>query len=734
MFLRNNTKRTYIKKQNNHCTGVAQLNKESNQGNVTNRLAREKSPYLQQHAHDPVNWYPWDDEAFRKAREEDKPIFLSIGYSTCHWCHVMKKESFQDESVAKLLNDSFVSIKVDREERPDIDSIYMSVCQAINGRGGWPLTILMTPDRKPFYAATYIPRESHYGIPGMKDIIPAISDLWLNKKDEIINSANDITTAIASSAMVSEKTDPNTQLDENVLHRTFQQLHATFDQVYAGFGRAPKFPTPHNLMFLLRYWKRTGNASALDMVESTLSAMRVGGIYDHIGYGFHRYSTDRQWLVPHFEKMLYDQALMIIVLAETYQATGNIEYSGNARQILSYLKRDMLSEQGAFFSAEDADSEGEEGKFYLWEAEEIDNILGKDSAGIFKKLFNITKEGNFIEEHNKKVTGKNIPHMIANLSDSVENSKHTNSIESTAESIESSRQKLFNEREKRIHPSKDDKILTDWNGLTIVALCKAAQAFNEDEYAKMAEIAADFFLEKMVYRNGKIMHMYKEGEAGVDAFLEDYAFFTWGLLELYHTVFRTEYLEHAIKINNYMLAHFHDNINGGFYHTSTDAEELIFRNKEVYDGAIPSGNSVCIMNILRIATITADPELEGIGLNALDAFAGKVNSAPAGYTYLMTAADTAINGSVQIIVAGDHEDAATRDIISLINERFIPEKIVLLIPENKNDKINDIAPYTKGMKAIDGKPAVHICKEHTCERPLKGTHDIVKNIEALSRY
>lgn len=699
---------------------------KNNSSEKNNRLIKEKSPYLLQHAHNPVDWFPWGEEAFKKAREENKPIFLSIGYSTCHWCHVMEKESFENDDVAALLNKSFVPIKVDREERPDIDYIYMSVCQALNGSGGWPLTILMTPEKKPFYAATYIPRESRYGNPGMLELIPAIKDLWINKKEELLNSAKAITSAVSASG----KKEQEITINEEVMKKTFEQLSNTFDNVHAGFGRAPKFPTPHHLTFLLRYWKSSGNANALEMVERTLIEMRKGGIFDQIGFGFHRYSTDRQWLVPHFEKMLYDQALMVIALAETYQATSDPQYKTTAKEIVTYLKRDMLSPEGGFYSAEDADSEGEEGKFYLWTKDQVEEMLGEENATLFSSIFNIQKEGNFAEEHKKELTGTNIPHLTKNIQDII--SKRTDHVEDIIESVEHSRQKLFNEREKRIHPSKDDKILTDWNGLAIVALCKAAQAFNDTEYLKIAENAADFFLKEMTDSDGKMQHRYRDGEAGIDAFLEDYAFFIWGLIELYQTNFDTDYLEHALKLNNYLIAHFNDSENGGFFHTSDEAEELIFRSKEVYDGALPSGNSVCALNILKLSKITAEHELESVGNRTIQAFSEKVNATPIGYTQFMSALDFSMRDSLEIVIVGNLENAETKNMISFINDRFIPGKVLLLKPEKNSERITDIAVYTKDMEMIDDKTTVHICQNHSCKLPSNDIDKIKEQIETLS--
>ncbi|WP_321428990.1 thioredoxin domain-containing protein [uncultured Methanolobus sp.] len=705
------------------------MNKNYNgQNEGYNRLKEEKSPYLLQHSQNPVDWYPWKDEAFKKAKEDDKPIFLSIGYSTCHWCHVMEKESFENNSVAELLNGSFVSVKVDREERPDIDNIYMAVCQAITGRGGWPLTIIMTPDKKPFYAATYLSREGRYGMPGMLELLPAISRLWKNKRYELLNSAEGIINAVSENSNEGNKNDQYANKD--LPNKTFDQLYSIFDEEYAGFGRAPKFPSPHHLTFLLRYWKRTGNAIALEMVERTLEAVYMGGIYDHIGHGIHRYSTDRQWLVPHFEKMLYDQAMIVIALAETYQATANPEYKRTAKEILSYLERDMTSYDGGFYSAEDADSEGEEGKFYLWTTSEIKELLENEDADIFMKVFNIRNEGNFTEEHSNIPTGRNIPHMTESMRDICSWNKEQG--EYIAVSVEKARKKLFNAREKRVHPSKDDKILTDWNGMTIAAFCKAAQAFDDENYVRTAIKAAEFFMENMTDTDGKMKHRYRDGEVAIDAFLEDYAFFTWGLIELYQTTFDIKYLEHTLKLTDYLIDRFYDTENGGFFHTSDEAEEMIFRSKGVYDGAIPSGNSVTAMNLLRLAKITGNSEFEELADRTLRAFAEKVSSAPAGYTQFMSAVDLALNSSVEIVIAGEKDDSGTMEIVRFINERFIPEKVLLLKNEDDSDRIVEIAPYTKDMVMADNKTTVYMCQDHNCKLPSNDTEKIKEQIDALS--
>ncbi|MHA2182914.1 MAG: thioredoxin domain-containing protein, partial [Promethearchaeota archaeon] len=534
----------------------------------------EKSPYLQQHANNPVNWHPWGNDAFDKAQKEDKPIFLSIGYSTCHWCHVMAHESFEDDEVAELMNDVFISIKVDREERPDIDKIYMTVCQMMTGSGGWPLTIIMTPDKKPFFSGTYFPKTTRFGRIGLIDLINRIKNLWDNQRSELIDSANQVTFNLRNI----DQESPGEKFNEFSLKRTYEMLSKQYDKLNGGFGIRPKFPTPHNLIFLLRYWKRTGEEKALEMVENTLQAMRNGGIYDHIGFGFHRYSTDSSWLVPHFEKMLYDQALIAIAYIEAYQATKNSEYKKTAQDIFTYVIRDMLSPDGGFFSAEDADSEGEEGKFYVWSKNELEDILEKEEYSLISSVFNIEESGNYLEEAVGKKTGNNILH----LKDSPE--------KNIPDKLEGIRKKIFNVREKRVHPHKDDKILTDWNGLMITALAKGAVAFQNENYLNIAKKAVDFILLNLYNSNKDLLHRYKDGVSEINGYLTDYSFLIWGLIELYEATFDIFYLKTAIELHQNQIEKFWDNSIGGFYFTATDSEELLTRQKEIYDGAIPSGN------------------------------------------------------------------------------------------------------------------------------------------------
>ncbi len=691
---------------------------------MPNRLINELSPYLLQHAHNPVDWYTWAPEAFEKAQQEDKPIFLSIGYSTCHWCHVMAHESFEHPEVARLMNEVFVSIKVDREERPDIDNIYMTVCQMMTGSGGWPLNIIMTPDKRPFFAATYIPREGRFGMIGMLELLSRIKEFWTTQRSEALSLSNRITTTLQR---VSQDA-PGEELDRPTLELAYEQLAKRFDERHAGFGGAPKFPTPHNLLFLLRYWKRTGNEKALDMVEKTLQAMRRGGIYDHLGFGFHRYSTDSQWLVPHFEKMLYDQAMLAMAYTEAYQATRKEDYGKTAREIFTYVLRDMTAPNGGFYSAEDADSEGEEGKFYLWTLEEIQRVLEGEEVNLAAKVFNIEKDGNFAEGAIGKRTSVNILHLRKSLGELA--SELNLSQQDLQKRLEAIRQKLFAYREKRVHPIKDDKILTDWNGLMIAALAKGAQVFDEPEYAEAARHAVDFILRDTRKPDGRLLHRYRDSRAGIAANLDDYAFLVWGLIELYEAIFDVSYLEVALELKDDMLKHFWDDDVGGFYLTPDDGESLFVRKKEIYDGAIPSGNSVAMLNLLRLGRMTADFNLEEKAAKIGRAFSENVKQAPLAYTQLMVALDFDVGPSYEVVVAGDSQAADTKAMLKALMTQFMPNKIALLRPsEQESPDIIHLAEFTRYQSSIEGKATAYVCFNHSCEFP---STDITKMLGLLN--
>jgi uncharacterized protein YyaL (SSP411 family) len=691
---------------------------------VPNHLINETSPYLHQHAYNPVDWYPWVPEAFERAQRENKPIFLSIGYSTCHWCHVMAHESFEHPEVARLMNEVFVSIKVDREERPDIDSVYMSACQVMTGSGGWPLSIVMTPDKKPFFAATYIPRESRFGLVGIMELIPHIRELWATRRGEALNLSNEIAAVLQRT---SQET-PGGELDKATLELTYQQLTERFDGQHAGFGSTPKFPTPHNLLFLLRYWKRTGNGRALEMVEKTLHAMRHGGIYDHVGFGFHRYSTDSQWLVPHFEKMLYDQAMLAMAYTEAYQATGKEDYGKTAREIFTYVLRDMTAPESGFYSAEDADSEGEEGKYYLWTQEEVRQALGNEQADFVAKVFNIEKDGNFAEQATGRKSGVNILHLKKTLGELA--SDLNLSQQDIQRHLEDIRQKLFVYREKRVHPMKDDKILTDWNGLMIAALAKGAQAFDEPEYAEEACRAADIILENMRKPDGRLLHRYRDGQAGVQANLDDYAFLVWGLIELYEAIFNAKYLKVALELNGDMVRHFWDEDGGGLYLTPDDGESLFVRKKEIYDGAIPSGNSVAILNLIRLGRITATSDLEEKAARIGSAFSGSVKQLPSAHTQLMVALDFGIGPCYEVVIAGNAKAKDTKAMVKVLRTRFLPNKVVLLNPdEQESPEIAKLAEFIKNQSSIGDRATAYVCMNYNCKLP---TTDINKMLELLN--
>ncbi|MCI0417173.1 thioredoxin domain-containing protein, partial [bacterium] len=632
-------------------------------------------------------------------------------------------ESFEDKEVARLMNEAFVSIKVDREERPDIDNIYMTVCQMLTGSGGWPLTIVMTPDKKPFFATTYVPKEGRFGRAGMLDLVPRLRELWQNRKEDVLKSADQITDVLQQAQSTTEKGEDLTKTD---LDQTHEQLYQRFDPFYGGFGSAPKFPTPHHLSFLLRHWKRTDQPKTLEVVEKTLDAMRMGGIYDQIGFGFHRYSTDKQWLVPHFEKMLYDQALLSLAYTEAFQATGKTRYKETVQEILTYILRDMTSPEGGFYSAEDADSEGEEGKFYLWEEEEIIKILGSD-ANLAIQIFTVKKTGNFIDSVTNEMPGSNILHLSKTWSDLAKENNITE--KELRQIVDASRKKLFEVREKRIHPYKDDKILTDWNGLMIAAFARASQALQEPQYAKAAEKAANFILLKMKSKDGSLLHRYRDGEAKLPAHVDDYAFFIWGLLELYEATFDPAWLKAAIGLNQYLIAHYWDNKNGGFFFTSNQGEALITRTKEIHDGAVPSGNSIAMNNLLRLGRITANPDLEKKAAQIAKSFSSSVRSAPSAYTMLMQAVDFAIGPSYEIVIAGNPEADDTKNMLKELGKRFVPNKVVLMRPTSGEEPdISKIAEFTKYQKSLDGKATAYVCLNYLCKTP---TTDPAKMLELL---
>jgi uncharacterized protein len=694
-------------------------------GEQYNRLIHEHSPYLLQHARNPVDWYPWGDEAFARALEEDRPIFLSIGYATCHWCHVMEHESFEDAEVAALLNEHFVCIKVDREERPDVDHVYMTVAQMMTGSGGWPLTVVLTPDREPYFTGTYFPKVGMMGRPGMVELVPALARAWHEERAAVRSTAHRAVDALKSVA----EGMPGDGLDRASLEAGYQRLAGSYDARYGGFGSAPKFPSPHQLSFLLRYGHRSGDARATEMAHETLLAMRRGGIFDHVGLGFHRYSTDAQWLVPHFEKMLYDQALLALASLETWQATGDDRHARTAREIFEYVQRDMTSPEGGFYSAEDADSEGEEGAFYLWTTDEIREVLEPRAADLFIAAYGIEERGNFHDEASGSLDGRNIPHLRRPLVElAPELSRRPDEL---AAELEHARAALFEVRERRVHPLKDDKILTDWNGLMIAAFARGGAVLDEPAYTEVAIRAADFVLTTLRDDDGDLLKRYRRGEAGLEAHLDDHAFMVWGLLELYEATFDERWLAEAIQLNERMLEQFWDDQRGGLFLTADDAEQVLVRSKEFGDGAIPSGNSVAALNMLRIARITASVDLERRAQALFRATSGAVDRMPDYHAQLLTAAAFAVGPSFEVVIAGDRSAEDTQTMVSALRGNFLPGKVVVhhACPGD-GTAIEAIAPYTRNQGCLDGRATAYVCRDFACSAPTTDPEEMLRSLRA----
>ncbi len=701
---------------------------ESDSPTKKNRLADTKSPYLLQHADNPVDWYPWGPEAFEKAANEDKPIFLSIGYATCHWCHVMEHESFEDPQVAALMNETFVNIKVDREERPDIDQVYMTVCQMMTGSGGWPLTIIMTPDKQPFYAATYIPRESRYGRVGMLDLIPRIEQVWQNDRDKILDTTRQITAGLKK--MESRQTGGS--LDPKAVDEAFRQLGGRYDAVNGGFGSAPKFPSPHNLIFLTRYWRATGNQLALDMVARTLEQMRLGGIYDQVGFGFHRYSTDAGWLVPHFEKMLYDQAMLTMAFTEAWRATGSPVFETTVREIVTYVLRDMTSPEGAFYSAEDADSEGEEGLFYLWTLAEVEAVLGAEDTAFAAAVWNLSADGNFADEASGRQTGSNIAHLSRNHAETAAALGLEREVFDAR--LEKCRDRLFDARVKRIHPLKDDKVLADWNGLMAAAMAAAGRVFDEPEWITAAQRATSFVLDEMRDDDGRMLHRYRDGDASIPAFLDDYVFMTTAMLELFEATFDARYLATAIELQRETDALFADGERGGYYFSAADNEELLVRQKEIYDGAIPSGNSTAAANLVRLARLTGDSALEKSADRVIAAFASEVTGQPSAHTQLVSALQLRVGASLEIVIVGDPSGADTRALIETARKPYLPNAAVLFVATGEGgDAIRKLVPFTAAYETVDGSAAAYVCRNFECKLPTTDPTKLAELLEEASK-
>jgi len=639
----------------------------------TNKLIEETSPYLLQHAHNPVQWYPWGREAFEKAKSEDKPIFLSIGYSTCHWCHVMAHESFEDEKVAELLNESFIAIKVDKEERPDIDSIYMSVCQAFTGRGGWPTSIFMTWEQKPFFAGTYFPKENGYGIMGFKSLLKAIHEKWKTNREELLHSAEEIVTVFQREG------SSQGEADYNLIDNAIEQYQKSYDQSYGGFGVAPKFPAPHNLLFLLQQYEKKGLKKNLDMVENTLSQLYKGGIFDHIGYGFSRYSTDRQFLVPHFEKMLYDNALLILAYCKTFELTKNPFYRKVAEKTATYILREMTSPEGGFYSAQDADSDGEEGKYYVFEPSEIIEILGKEKGEAFNRYYDITQGGNFLR--------KNIPNLLRNRDNGDE--------------FEKELPKLYEYRKKRNQLHLDDKILTSWNSLMIGAMCWLYRISRNKQYLDTAQ-KAQHFIEEKLFQDDVLFVSYRDGRNRQQGFLDDYANYISALLSLYDATFDEDYLNKADKLLRKAVDEFYDEKNGGFYLYGKDSEALILRPKESYDGAMPSGNSMMAYNLIRLNQLESDDRFDQIIKGHLNFMHGQAKEYPSGFAmYLIGLSDYFMPPQSITVVLKNKEDL-----------RDLPFRASL------GSVVKVIKDSTAEYKLLNDETTYYICSNHSCMPPV----------------
>lgn len=625
----------------------------------------------------------------------------------------MAHESFEDQALAAMLNKDFISIKVDREERPDIDHIYMAVCQAMTGQGGWPLTVFLTPEKKPFFAGTYFPRSRKYNRAGMIEIVAQLAGKWKEDPERVRELGAQVIND-TTSRLLEHQTGG--LLSEETLHEAFRLYENNFDAENGGFGTSPKFPTAHNLSFLLRYYKKTGNERALEIVEKTLDAMHRGGMFDHVGFGFSRYSVDAQWLVPHFEKMLYDNALLVMTYIEAYQVTGKDSYAEVAEQIISYILREMTDEGGGFYSAEDADSEGEEGKFYVWTLDEIEDVLGIEDGDLYSELYNMSESGNF--------EGQNIPNLIGTTLASFARRKQI-PVDELKQRMEVARIKLFEHREKRIHPGKDDKILTSWNGLMIAALSKAARALDKPMYADAAAKSADFILRELRREDGRLLARYRDGEAAFLAYVDDYAFLVWGLIELYETTFELRFLHEAVQLNAEMLRLFGDEARGGLFFYGSDAEQLLTRPKEIYDGAMPSGNGAAALNMLRLSRLTYDAKLSQAADEQLQAFAGAVSQYPLGHALTLAALDFAYGAASEIVIAGDPTKPESQHMLRTVQRQFLPNTLLILHPPGAaGEEVRQLIPLVQDKLPLGGRATAYVCQNFACQAPTQDIEDI----------
>ena len=678
-----------------------------------NHLANETSPYLLQHVHNPVDWYPWGEEALEKARREDKPIFLSIGYAACHWCHVMERESFEDEAIGAYLNAHFVSIKVDREERPDLDDIYMTAVQLMTGQGGWPMSMFLTPDLKPFYGGTYFPPSPRMGMPGFSTILQSIQQAWQERRGDIVTSSDKVAGYIVHSArMAAPDGEP---LTEAFIDAAVEQLARSYDKYHGGFGDAPKFPSAPSMSILLRQFHRTGDTNARDIALHTLSAMARGGMYDHVGGGFHRYSVDEEWLVPHFEKMLYDNAQLAPVYLEAYQLTGDPFYRKVAEEIFAYQLREMTDETGGFYSTEDADSEGEEGKFYIWNWDELAAVLGKADASLFAAYYHCEKHGNFTS-HESYHEGLNIPHIRRDPARIAE--EHGIELEELEQRMAQARQTLYEVRAKRVRPGLDDKILTAWNGMMISALARGHQVLDNSAYLEAAERAADFLLNTLRDDDGGLLRVYRRGVAKGPAFLEDYANLVNALVDLHEASYSRRWLGEANQLAAGMIERFWDAEGAGFFMTHEGHGPLIARQKPTYDGSEPSGNAVAVVALLRLALHTGNGDYRERAVQTMGANLEGLRSHPQGYLKMLEGLDYHLHAPKEIVVVGKPAKDATRALIRTVHASYLPNKAVALVDPADGTADGMASPLLEGKTPVNGQSAAFVCENYACQQPV----------------
>jgi uncharacterized protein YyaL (SSP411 family) len=669
----------------------------------TNRLSNETSPYLLQHAHNPVDWYPWGEEALERARAEDKPILLSIGYSACHWCHVMEHESFENEEIARLMNENFVNIKVDREERPDLDQIYMNAVQMMTGHGGWPMTVFLTPEGVPFYGGTYFPPVDRYNMPGFPRVLLGVADAYKAKPDEITQTA---VSMMGELRRIGQTRESGETLSIELLDSAYRGILRNYDSKDGGFGSAPKFPAPMNLEFLLRVYHRTGQREALEMVEHTCRKMAEGGIYDQLGGGFHRYSTDAKWLVPHFEKMLYDNALLSRLYLHVYQVTHDEFYRRIAEETLDYVLREMTDGRGGFYSTQDADSEGHEGKFFVWTIDEIKEILGPDDAALFCAYYDVTAGGNF--------EGQNILNVTRSLADTASASNVT--AERLNEALQRGRRELFAVRERRIKPNRDEKILTAWNGLMLASFAEAAAILERDDYRTIARNNAQFVRENLL-RERLLLRTYKDGQAKLNAYLEDYAFYVDGLLALYEDTGELRWLEEAMSLADVMNEEFWDEQEGGYFYTGQSHEALIVRSKDFMDNATPSGNSVAAEVLLRLGVLTGNEDYTRKAVTIFRLLRDQLNRYPSAFGRLLAALDFYFSSPKEIVVIGTRGDERTQALTREVWKIYVPNKVVVQAEENDIAAV-EIVPLLRERSLVDGVSTAYVCEHYTCQKPV----------------